>query len=310
MATSKKTSITKWFQFLIVYLLIILIFPCSACCDDIMFKDGKILKNVNVLREEANWIIVQTSWGETKFNAGGIERIDKTDYNPQNSSTFINVKAEDIFIPPPQKPYEDGLYFGIGLPYLLIGGEFKGDIILASSEAVVFIPTVSNSQGLGFIVGYVFISQEKLAGGFEISYLKSNPSIKWGIDKGDASYRLINLDLFFNSRPFSIGKNSAHVFIKGGLNIPSLRLRNFAASLDDLENVEFRDASFTGFGYNMGVGLAYHFSRRLTLNGEILYRSIKYMSVKVGSLDRVSIAGEEGLKSGAFNFNLALTFTL
>lgn len=167
-----KFRINSGFFFLLTMIFLMRI----GLADDLYFTDGKIFKNIKVLREEGNWIFVQSSAGERKFHKKGILRIEESTYDPNRDSEFFNSKTGNLMTGV-KKPFEDGLYLGVGIPYLQIGGEFEGDIYLVSEEGLVLVPEVDGGWGLGFIVGVIFQDADGLGGGVEISYLKSGHTI-------------------------------------------------------------------------------------------------------------------------------------
>lgn len=198
---------------------------------------------------------------------------------------IIDVYAETFYV-------KEGVYVGAIVGYNAVDGDFDGDTVLVSFDQIVAVPKVSSALGWGITLGY---RSDNYA--WELSYLESKHDATWiGLDS-DVDYTMWNLDYkkFFSEK-------RTQPFIIAGIAVPQLVLKD--GSADSFGNVT--DASFNGIGINLGIGLAYYFTNKLSLNGAAIYRLMSYGSAS-GAAGSQTL--EDSLGGSAINFNMGVMYT-
>jgi len=119
---------------------------------------------------------------------------------------------------------------------------------------------------LGILVGGRF---SKIA--FELSYLSSTHDVTFLGAKGEADYNMVNLGFkYFFSADKRFQPN-----LLFGLCVPRLVVKDGSS-----DGTVGGDATFNGFGLNIGSGIAYYFNPRVSISGGVIYRWISYGSAE------------------------------
>ncbi|MBI3609112.1 MAG: porin family protein [Nitrospirae bacterium] len=164
---------------------------------------------------------------------------------------------------------EEGFYIGLGFPYNTIWGGFDGNSTVAESGNVIYVPKIDGALGWGILLGYGVNPEAS----FELSYLASNHNAKWTGARGDVDYTVLNFDLkygFNTSRP-------TQPYILFGINIDTLVVKNgsFSAVLS-----KAGDATYTGTGLNLGLGMDHYFNPKVSTGVGLTYRIVEYDHAK------------------------------
>ena len=188
---------------------------------------------------------------------------------------------------------KDGLYIGFNIPFNNIGGDFNGDTFLTDGFQVILIPEVESSSGLGISVGGRF---SELA--FELNYLSSTHDATFLGAKGEADYNMVNLDFkYYYSADKRFQPN-----LLFGLCVPWLVVKDGSS-----DGVDVGDATFQGFGLNIGGGIAYYINPRVSISGGVIYRWISYHSAEGVSGGSQQL--DDNLDGSGIDFNVGITYT-
>ncbi len=172
---------------------------------------------------------------------------------------------------------KDGFYVGGSLTYGGLSGDFDGNHVLTDSGGILLtqqyllLPDFKNSTGFGLIFGY---RRGWYAG--EITYQQSRPdwSMRSSVGSlsttGTATLAFLNFNykVYFNQ----LSRLQPYAFI--GPSVCFLTIDD--GSTDDDGHVG--DGRLTGFGGNVGVGLAYYINDRICLSGDVSYRDVFFDS--------------------------------
>lgn len=164
---------------------------------------------------------------------------------------------------------KEGFYLGAGLSYNTIGGDFDGESVLSQGSEVVVVPEIDSAAGLALLVGYNFTP----GFGIEASYYASKHDITWMGASGEAAFGTLNLDLKFNfaaSQP-----TQPYVLVGIGSNVVIVEDGAF-----DLFTGEVDDATYTGVGFNAGIGVESYLSSNFSVRAGATYRFVEYDKAK------------------------------
>lgn len=161
------------------------------------------------------------------------------------------------------------------------------------------IPALSRNFGFGGLVGH-----RQGAYAMEISYWRSEHESTWGPSpypspplltavNGIVYYQSINVDL----KRYLFTKLPTQPFFTLGLSFPWLEFKE-ASTLDV---TEFTDASYSGLGFNLGIGLEIYMQSDISFFGQVQHRWSGFSQL-AGASRQVGNASITG--STATNFNL------
>lgn len=162
----------------------------------------------------------------------------------------------------------DGFYFGGGLHSTSIGGDFDGQTFFRSAFEDVLVPDIETGEGFA-IFGGVQLSPVV---SIEVDYLSSNH---------DASFAGVPLDVSYSE--FSI---YANVHFDASEQLKPLVLLGYGTSWIEVEdgavdlNGNFGDATYTGSGFNMGIGAEYFVQSNVALGIRLIKRFASYDEVE------------------------------
>jgi hypothetical protein len=188
---------------------------------------------------------------------------------------------------------KEGFYVGLSMPYVSMGHDFDGDTVFVGASDVVLVPEVDSEFGLGVSVGM------RSAGvAFELNYLKSNHEATFAGFTGDVEYQQIGFDVRLVH-----GRKEAQPYFLFGVFFPELVLKDGSATAGG----SIGDASYRGFGGDLGAGLLYHLHPRFALDFGVLYRLALFGSAKGAAGSRETL--DEDLLGGGPGITIGTTFT-
>lgn len=192
------------------------------------------------------------------------------------------------------KPINEG-YFGLLVPFNNIGGDFDGNRIYSNVDGTAIVPDIDPGVGLGLVVGLKhtgtsgrgFAMEASLQGsahdGEMTGGLKSNVSL--GILSGDLK--------FFPTT--------------GGAVEPWIQVGLCAAAVQVEDGFFFpggqKDATYTGGGFNLGLGVMRYVSDRFALHLAGIYRFIEYDELDYDKRAELS----KDLEGGTLSIELGAT---
>jgi hypothetical protein len=177
-----------------------------------------------------------------------------------------------------------GFYLGLGIPYNTIGGDFDGTSGFTGANDAIIVPKIDGAFGYGMLAGYQ--ADNGLA--FELSYLASKHDAKWMGATGKVDYSVVNLDLkysFNTSQP-------TQPYLLGGINLDTLVVKDGSVNFTTLE---VGDATYTGTGFNLGLGVDQYLNSHVSAGLGLTYRFVKY--------DRAEGVTDKGKLDSSLNGN-------
>jgi opacity protein-like surface antigen len=200
--------------------------------------------------------------------------------------------AEDAQTP------KNGFYVGANLIYNTLGGDFDGDSVLTSDTEAIVVPKVDNGTGWGIVLG---VRQRDVS--FELGYQQStsDASLQGVAPTTEATLHILDLDLkkHFNTT------EKVQPYLLFGINIPWLVAKDCAVAYDN-GVYDVSDATFYGYGLNVGGGVSYYVNPQLAVNMGVKYRWSQFASAE--GVDQ-SGSLEECLDGSGFGLNLGVSYT-
>ncbi|MFH2056617.1 MAG: hypothetical protein ABIJ61_11710, partial [bacterium] len=117
-----------------------------------------------------------------------------------------------------------------------------------------------------------------------------------------------DFNLKYNSRPLTAAPMMVRFFGLGGLAVAPLKVLEGSWTFIDEDILAPGDASFTGFGANLGGGLEFGVLERISLMAGIKYRYLRYGVVSGPDGEKITI--EDGIKGGSWSTSIDLVLYL
>lgn len=191
------------------------------------------------------------------------------------------------------------IYFGGGLAYNSIGGDFDGDHMLLSTTQAFLIPEINSGFGFGLAVGY----SGKMASQFDFAM-----EAAFSLTSHDYDFDLLELHddasaMFFDFNFKGIySPQMVQPYLLLGISAPYLKIKDGATTETRID-----DAKFTGIGVNLGGGMDLYISPRVFLDVSLMYRLTHFNKVK-GIGDELEI--DDGLSAGGMCISAALMYAV
>lgn len=186
----------------------------------------------------------------------------------------------------------DGIYFGGGLHSTSIGGDFDGQTFFTSDFEAVVVPEIETGQGFAIFGG----AHLNPVLSIEMDYLSSSH---------DASFAGVPLDVSYSE--FSIYAN-LHFDVSEQLK--PMALLGYGTSWIEVEdgavdvNGNLGDATYTGSGFNLGIGAEYFVQSNVALGVRLIKRFASYDEVE-GEIVEGSLSQELDGDTTTLMFTLA-----
>lgn len=198
---------------------------------------------------------------------------------------------------------KQGWYVGLTVPNLMIGGDFDGDRVLVSSNTseLFTVPKIDPAFGWSLSIGQ---RMEKVA--IEFSYARLVHSGSWVGFEESVTQSAWNLDFKY----FIRHQKRLQPFIQFGWNPASPIIRVENGAFDATDNT-LSDAIFiSNIGnFNVGSGITWYITPRLSIYGTALYRRLKINAVQSeAKKTALEIEGKMNADSFGYIFSAALTF--
>ncbi len=193
-----------------------------------------------------------------------------------------------------------GFTISLNLPYNSLSKGFDGETILVGTNDVFIVPKVDAGFGWGITIE---MRSEKYS--LDLSYLESKHDVMWANISAEAIYRVISIDYKY----YILVHSKFQPFIQLGW-IPIMPLRVYDGAVIVSSNL-VSDARYIGNigNFQVGLGMSYYFTPKVSVKVAGLYRSSKYRSVK-SEEENVALEIEDGLNGADFNlvFGVAYSF--
>lgn len=211
---------------------------------------------------------------------------------------------------------EERMYFSILGVENYIEGDFDGKVlgVFEGSEGIlVRFPKIKSGRGFGILIGGI---NGNVAG--ELYYTCSNHDISfWFSDldhngvndhgaedaiyynEGECQVLGGNIKYFFAN----LFNKNLRVFGQFGFFVPRISIQEGAYKLNDPTSVA--DATFTGYGADLGLGILIHLHPNLAINGGAIFRGIRIKEVTAFDQDRVPTKSTYGTGR---NYSIGLNY--
>lgn len=179
---------------------------------------------------------------------------------------------------------DSGVYLGVSYINNNPGGGFNGDAVFTDGVYWVGKPALQTGSGFAVTGGLNFD-----VGALEFTYANSNHHGSCHVGglggyhwDGIASLNVLdmNMKLFFNN------ESSLKPYGLFGLSIPWIVL---PGGEHDISDASTGDATYLGFGLNLGGGIDYKLLERLNFKGEVVYRWAGYGSASGSNMGSGSL---------------------
>jgi hypothetical protein len=153
----------------------------------------------------------------------------------------------------------EGVYLGLAFNYSGTGGsDFKGNTVLSGNGQLFLVPKVDYSPGFGIILG----AAESVSC-YEISYYYSGHNVTMLDTRDHAVSHVINADI---KRYFGSGKHFQFFGLFGAaIGLLSVNNAFFREEYYPTTHIISGDVTYTEIGLNLGCGLVYYVSPKLSL---------------------------------------------
>lgn len=171
-------------------------------------------------------------------------------------------------------------FLEVGRARFDVDGEFDDTIILSTSEQVINVPELVESEGLHFAFGAAGVH-----GGFSLSYFTANPETRSVLGATDARLHLYGMEFYLT--PFLTPGSALRVgpLLRCGGALASLTIEDSAT-----DGVEVVDANYKGLDGSLGVGLLARIGRIGQVIVEVDRHWASFATVE-GVGDRIDIDG-------------------
>jgi hypothetical protein len=162
-------------------------------------------------------------------------------------------------------------------------GNFDGSMYITPASSVSgpqemnLVPRIKRSFGGGALVGYRLNEYA-----VEISYWRSTHIAEWGdtpVYQSTAIYQAVNVDL----KRYFLPRLPAQPFLQAGLSFPWLDVKDASFSYANgsaAPGVSPSDATYSGLGFNLEVGLEIYLNSQFSVFGGVQQRWAGFNKVK------------------------------
>ena len=171
-------------------------------------------------------------------------------------------------------------FLEVGRARFDIGGEFDDSIILGTSEQVINVPEIVESEGMHFAFG-----AGGTKGGFSFSYFTARPETRSVLGATDARLHLYGLEFYV--LPYMTPGSAVRVapLLRCGGALASLTIEDSAT-----DGVSVVDANYKGLDGSLGAGVLVRLGRIGQVIVEVDRHWASYATVE-GIGDRIDIDG-------------------
>jgi opacity protein-like surface antigen len=189
-----------------------------------------------------------------------------------------------------------GFYAGLGVAYNTIEGDFNGSGGLRSDNEVIILPDINNALGIDILGGYGINDQWSI----ELNLMSSGHRGTWGGLRRNVRYTSFSV----NGKYSFLSSSVTQPYLLFGISGNALRIE------DGSQNIvtgETGDATLSGPGVNLGVGIDQYLTQQVSLNLGAMYRYVDYNDASgvdhSGSIDdRLHGSGFSFLLTAAYHF--------
>jgi len=159
---------------------------------------------------------------------------------------------------------KQGVYMGLGFAYNTIKGDFDGNSGFAGASDVIIVPEIDNGKGYAVLLGFGFSPEAA----FELSYQATKHNSKWLGVGFDVDYSAVDLDFKYSLN----ATQDTQPYLLIGLNVDTLVVKDGSASISG----QIGDATYTGTGFNLGVGVDQYLNPHASVGLGLAYRIVDY----------------------------------
>lgn len=189
-----------------------------------------------------------------------------------------------------------GFYLGLGAVYNTIDGDFTGTRGLQGGNDIIILPKIESGFGFDVRTGYGFNDQWAI----ELNLMSSRHDGAWAGLTGRVDYTSFSVNGKYTISP----SDAVQPYVLIGFGHNELFIRDGAA---DTWTGEVTDATLSGPGAQLGIGIDAYLSAHVSLNIGFLYRYVEYTEAEgahnSGTIDDgVDGSGVSGLVTMAYHF--------
>jgi opacity protein-like surface antigen len=209
---------------------------------------------------------------------------------------FILVGAVMLFAVIPDAEAKKGFYVGLGATYNTIEGDFNGSAGLQNGSEIIFLPDIKNDIGIDILGGYGINDQVAV----ELNLMSSWHRGRWSGQQGDVSYTSFSI----NGKYSFLSSGMVQPYLLFGISGNSLLINHGS---ENTSTGEVGDATLSGPGVNVGVGIDAYMIPSVSLTLGTMYRFVDYTDASgvdhSGSIDdRLNGSGFSFMLTTAYHF--------
>jgi opacity protein-like surface antigen len=189
-----------------------------------------------------------------------------------------------------------GFEAGLGISYNTIGGDFNGSGGVQNDSEVIIIPDINNAAGIDILGGYGIDDQWSI----ELNLMSSGHRGTWEGLRRNVRYTSFSVNGKYSFLPSSM----TQPYLLFGISGNVLRIRDGS---EDIFTRETGDATLSGPGVNIGVGIDEYLTQHVFLNLGAMYRYVDYTDASgvdhSGTIDdRLNGSGFSFLLTAGYHF--------
>lgn len=195
-----------------------------------------------------------------------------------------------------QAEAKQGFYMGLGASYNTIRGDFDGSAGLDGGTEIIILPDADSAFGIDLLAGYGINDEWAI----EFNFMSSEHNGTWAGLTGDLSFVSFSVNGKYSLAPADI----LQPYLLFGISVNALLIKDGA---QDTFTLEVGDATLSGSGLNLGMGIDNYFSPNASLTLGFMYRFVDYTEAdglnQSGTIDDgVDGSGFSLLVTTAFHF--------
>jgi opacity protein-like surface antigen len=160
---------------------------------------------------------------------------------------------------------KEGFYAGLGITYNTIEGDFNGSGDLRRDNELIIIPDIDNALGIDILGGYGINDRWSI----ELNLMSSGHRGAWGGVRKDVNYTSFSV----NGKYSILSSGMTQPYLLFGISGNALRIKNGG---ENTLTGEIGDATLSGPGLNVGVGIDEYFTQHVSVDLGVMYRYVEY----------------------------------
>ncbi len=164
----------------------------------------------------------------------------------------------------------EGWYIGVDYVHTVIDGDFDGTNTYVSGTDTILIPDIDPGNGLGLRIGYALPTNFS----FELGLTSTKHDAAWIGFPLDVEHNELSIDMKYS---FGGDESKMRPYLRGGVSAHHLEMNRGANGVTTAE--------LSGAGLNLGGGVDYHFTQKLSFDTALTLKLVEYDDAKAGSTD-------------------------